>query len=273
MEYTQQQWLEQAKQQPELTEDIPVWLRDFARAARTGNIQDLIADEARRVPERDAKGNPPRYSAVLVLLGGDSLFVPGKDAAEFPENATMLLTHRNPSMREHSGQVAFPGGRREPQDEGPIQTALREAWEETGVNPEGIQPLAVMEPIYIDRSNFAVVPVLAYWAEPIDVYPATSENDWVKAYPLSELVDPEKRFHLHFEKWSGPGFDVEGMILWGFTGSVVTALLQRAGWEKPWEQEARSFDLFRALRSSANGEALSAMAKGFKAAGSQGGAP
>ena len=272
MSYTQQQWMEQIQQQPPLPAEVPVWLRDFVLEARSGRIHDLLDDHSRRVPEKGPEGTPPRYSAVLVLIGGDSLFVPQGEKL-FPEDATLLLTHRAPSMRTHSGQMAFPGGGREDQDPSPIYTAIREAQEETGLDPDGVQPLAVLEPIYIDRTNFAVVPVLAYWKDPMKVYPATLENDWVAPVPLSHLVDPAQRYWVSFMQWRGPAFDVEGMVLWGFTGSVITALLQRAGWEQPWGEDQEPIELFAALKRSANKEALQELAEGFTEAGEEGGAP
>lgn len=270
--YTQEQWLAAITNQPPMPTEVPVWLQQFAQDARTGRIHDLIDDHSRHVPEENEDGKPPRYSAVLVLIGGDSMYVPTDDAP-FPEDATLLLTHRAPSMRTHSGQVAFPGGGREDQDWSPIRTAIREAQEETGLDPDGVQPLAVLEPIYIDRTNFAVVPVLAYWDEPMKVYPASPENDWVAPVPIAELVDPERRYQVAFMQWEGPAFDVEGMVLWGFTGSVVTALLQRAGWERPWGEGQEPVELFEALKRSQNKEALGDLASGFTAAGPEGGAP
>lgn len=271
-EYSQQQWLDKAAEQPELPSELPAWLRDFTTIARTGRIQDAIGDESRAVPDRDAKGNPPRYSAVLVLVKGESTFV-AKEDLPYPTDAAMLLTHRAPSMRQHSGQIAFPGGQREPQDSGPVMTALREAQEETGLNPDHVQPLAVMEPIYIDRSNFAVVPVLAYLAGPSTVYPASSENDWVAMVPIEQLTDPALRYWLTFSQWKGPAFDVHGMVLWGFTGAVVTALLDIAGWSRPWGEDSEPVELFEALKNSANKEAMGTLKESFRQAGDSGGAP
>lgn len=270
-EYTQEQWLQAASDQPSLPAHTPAWLRDFVQTARTETIQSAIDDAAREVPEADSEGNPPRYSAVLVLLSGDAAFEPGSE--KYPENASMLLTHRAPTMRTHSGQVAFPGGQREAQDSGPVATAVREAQEETGLNPEHVVPLAVMDPIYIDRSNFAVVPVLAYLDGPNEVYPASGENDWVDMVPLSALTDPDKRYWLKFSAWTGPAFDVDGMVLWGFTGAVVTALLNIAGWEQAWGEDSEPVDLFTALQNSENKEAMGALKTAFQRAGDDGGAP
>ena len=289
---TQQEWLERSQQQPELPEELPAWVADLAATARSGDIHEALNDSARVVPEVGKDGKPPRYSAVLVLFSDSgNVEVAGTEAgsAEGAKNAgetsaeavksiagatnpAMLLTHRAATMRNHSGQMAFPGGRREPQDRDAIATALREAWEETGLDPETVEPLAVMQPVYIDRTNFAVVPVLAYWREPHDIYPATAENDWVRMVALSHLIDPDHRLRVGFMKWSGPAFTIGDRLLWGFTAGIVDSIVRLAGWERPWKGEP-VVDLFHALEKSSNGEALQSMKQQFRAAGPQGGAP
>ncbi|WP_293817448.1 CoA pyrophosphatase [uncultured Corynebacterium sp.] len=283
------QWLAHMQKQPEMPADLPEWLQDFARDCREVDIHQYLNDSARIVPEVDEHGRPPRYSAVLILLSGDATFprpagATGRQA--IPDDATMLLTHRAPTMRNHSGQVAFPGGRVEESDAGPVETALREAEEETGLNPDTVEPFAVLQPIYIDRSNFAVVPVVAWWRQPHAVSCPTTENDWVEPYPLRELVNPERRFEVGFAGWRGPAWNLHigeenPLVLWGFTGGVISALLRRADWEEPWSSGGGSnaeepSNLFETLAGSANGEALGEMREGFDRAnkmGRNGGAP
>lgn len=255
--YSFEQWLAAAEQQPELPEHLPDWLRPVVEMARSGDMYE----QQRKVPKEGVDGTPPRYSAVLVLPGEAPEAAEASAAGDPP--ATILLTHRAPSMRTHSGQMAFPGGARESQDSGPIATALREANEETGLDPDSVEPVALIRPLYIDRTNFAVVPVLAYWRQPHPVHPATTENDWVQPLPLSELTDPDKRFLVECGPWHGPAFYVDKMVLWGFTGGVVNELLKCAGWERPWDKQ-RKVDLFTALEKSANGEALSDMWDSFR---------
>ncbi|MGO1948656.1 MAG: hypothetical protein ACTH1D_03430, partial [Mycobacteriaceae bacterium] len=115
---------------------------------------------------------------------------------------------------------------------------------------------------YIDRTNHAVIPVLAWWRTPGPVHPATRESDWVRAVPVADLVDPGVRSRIGFLGWHGPAFRVDGYLLWGFTGGVVDALVQLAGWEEPWEEPwvdgepVGVSDLFAALETSRNGENL-----------------
>lgn len=278
-ETTQEQWLQRNAVQPEWPHDLPKWIADVAETARSGDIHEALNDSARIVPKVGKDGKPPRYSAVLVLLSdAEEVEAVGGGAGEgasdsaFPDNAALLLTHRAATMRNHSGQMAFPGGRREPGDDNAIETALREAWEETNLDPDSVDPLAVLQPVYIDRTNFAVVPVLAYWRAPHDICPASTENDWVRMVALAHLTDPAHRFRVGFMKWSGPAFSIGDRLLWGFTAGIVDSILRLAGWELPWKGEP-VVDLFHALEESSNGEALQSMKKQFRAAGPQGGAP
>ena len=283
---TEKEWLENSQIQPELPEQLPGWVADLAATARSGDIHEALNDSARIVPDEGRDGKPPRYSAVLVLFsdsedievaGAGEVEVAGKAGEAVGDiagavNPAILLTHRAPTMRNHSGQMAFPGGRRESQDQDAIATALREAWEETNLAPETVEPFAVMQPVYIDRTNFAVVPVLAYWRAPHEIYPATEENDWVRMVSLSHLINPAHRLRVGFMQWSGPAFNIGDRLLWGFTAGIVDSIVRLAGWERPWTGEP-VVDLFHALEQSSNGEALQSMKKQFRAAGPQGGAP
>lgn len=264
-DHSLEDWLYAAQAQPELPADLPGWVRALVGAARTDAGEDaaagIFSEPARTVPETGPDGTPPRYSAVLVLLGEDGA---GK---------TVLLTHRNPRMRTHSGQIAFPGGRREPQDAGPVDTAVREAVEETALDPASVVPVMVMDPLYIDRTNHAVIPVIAWWRAPGPVHPATQESDWVRAYPVARLAEPALRTRIGFLGWHGPAFDVDGYLLWGFTGGVVDALLQIAGWDQAWEdpwtdgEPVEVGDLFAALEASRNGENLAPAVLGDRLGG------
>ena len=123
-------------------------------------------------------------------------------------------------------------------------------------------PVAILDPIYIDRTNFAVVPVLAYCEDLSEARPATTENDWVAPVPLTQLADPRTRFTVSFGDWKGPAFEVGDMVLWGFTAGVTAALLRVAGWEQEWDATAEH-DLFRVLEQSANEEAIGSMRTQF----------
>ena len=155
--------------QPPLPDAVPPWLRSITQRARDGGIRRQLSDLSRRRPQLDDATRP---SAVLMLLAGDPTYEP-TPSTPYPEDARLLLTHRAPTLRSHSGQMAFPGGRKDPEDATPIDTAVREAQEETAVRPDTMSPLAVLHPILIPRTGNVVSPVLAYWNNPTHVYPAS----------------------------------------------------------------------------------------------------
>jgi 8-oxo-dGTP pyrophosphatase MutT (NUDIX family) len=195
---------------------VPAWLLDLATAAPR-----ITVPSALRPPP--GSGRP---SAVLVLFG------------DGPDGPDLLLVQRGPWLRRHAGQPAFPGGAIEGSDGGPVPAALREAAEEAGVDPSGVQVLAVLPELYISRSGFAVTPVLAWWRRPGPV--ALGDPIEVTAcarVPLAELADPGHRLTVrHPSGTAGPAFRVQGMLVWGFTAALVDVLLALGGWERPWDR-------------------------------------
>jgi 8-oxo-dGTP pyrophosphatase MutT (NUDIX family) len=166
-----------------------------------------------------------RRSAVLMLFG------------EGQHGPDVLLTERAASMRSHAGQVAFPGGAIDEGDDGAIGAALREAHEETGLDPAGVVVAGTMPDLYLPVSDFAVTPVLAWWRAPSPV-DAVDPAEVAKAVrvPVAELADPANRFRWqHPSGYIGPGFHAGGLFVWGFTAGIVDRLLRLAGWERPWD--------------------------------------
>lgn len=199
--------------------------------------------------------NPAR-SAVLVLLSGDAR------KQRRPEDASVVLIHRATTLNNHAGQMAFPGGRVDPGDIDAVDTALREAQEETGLDRASVTPLRVLDSIDISRTGFAVNPVLAYWHAPHPLRAVDpGETDEVLNVPISHLVAPENRMMLRYQGWQGPAFKVDDFVVWGFTGGVLSYLLDIAGWSQPWEK-TRVDELLPVLAQSANGENLSLLRAG-----------
>ena len=212
----------------------PVWLRPLIDAVgETASGSDSAADA-------DA--------AVLVLFTGDA------QAVTLPDNAAVLITHRHPNMRAHSGQMAFPGGRIDPEDLGPVDAALREAHEETGLERHRVIPLAVLDVALTGGSRRRVRPVIAYAADPGHVHPASEiETDDVFFIPVAQLIEPGKRLQVGFGGWSGPAFWAGCYLVWGFTGGIIARLLDAAGWSQPWDATTLN-SLGDVLARSCNGE-------------------
>ena len=168
-----------------------------------------------------------RQSAVLILFG------PGAHGGE-----DVVLTERSHSMRSHAGQVSFPGGAIDPSDSGPVSAALREAQEEVGLDPSGVQVVAELPALYLPPSNFVVTPVLAWWARPSRIRVVDHlEVAQVLRAPLSELTDPARRFTVtHPSGFVGPAFDVDGLLVWGFTAGLLSKVIELAGLERSWDK-------------------------------------
>lgn len=158
-----------------------------------------------------------REAAVLVLLYP----LAGQPA--------VVLTARPPSMREHAGQVAFPGGRRE-EGETFRQTALREANEEVGLDPAQAEVLGALTPLYIPPSRFCVHPFVAICRTPPALFPMEAEVACVLHVPLPRLFDPQHRgrgrWMVRGERCDVPFFEVEGFQVWGATAMMLAELLE-----------------------------------------------
>jgi 8-oxo-dGTP pyrophosphatase MutT (NUDIX family) len=167
-----------------------------------------------------------RRSAVLILFG------------EGPRGADVLLIEKSAHLRTHAGQPAFPGGGADPDDEYPVGTALREAEEEAGIDPDGVRVLATLPELFLGPSDNLVVPVVAWWDDPRDVSVGDPrEVARVARVPLADLTDPANRFRArHPSGYVGPAFGVAGMVVWGFTAGLLDAILEAAGLTRPWDQ-------------------------------------
>jgi len=203
---------------------LPDWLAPLESGARA-----ITADELTRfVPP---EGSQARRGAVLLLFG------------EGPDGPDLLLTERAHGMRSHPGQISFPGGSLDPTDASPIAAALREAEEETGVDPAGVEVFASLPELWLPPSNFAVTPVLGWWRDDSAVGVVDpAEVKSVHRVPITELLDPAHRVTVtHPSGYRSPGFLIgedKDLILWGFTAGIITRLFDFVGWTRPWDKSA-----------------------------------
>ncbi|MBV9515196.1 MAG: CoA pyrophosphatase [Mycobacteriaceae bacterium] len=234
----------------------PAWLKPLVE-----NVGCVPAAYRRRVPAdvlamvtaataTAALAGAGRDAAVLVLFSGPE-DVPAGGA--IPDEVDLLLTVRASTLRHHAGQAAFPGGATDPGDAGPVDTALREAYEETGIDATRLRPLATLDKMFIAPSGFHVVPVLAYSPDPGPVAVVDeAETAIVARVPLRAFVNPENRLMVYrrtfTNRFAGPAFLLNEMLVWGFTGQVISALLDCGGWAQPWNtDDVRELDDAMAL--------------------------
>ena len=172
---------------------------------------DDLNPKARMIPE----GGEPRPAAVLVPL------VPRGDGLH------MLLTERQPHLRHHAGQVAFPGGRIDEADLGPVAAALRETEEETGILPAFVEPLGFLD-TYLTSTNYRVMPVVGILQPGFSVTPQVDEVADVFEVPLAFLMNPVSH-ERHSREWQGLqrhyyAMPWQGHYIWGATAGMIRNL-------------------------------------------------
>jgi len=199
--------------------DVPTAVHDFARAASRARSEDLTDF----LPPSEGG----RDSAVLVLFGMTA-----------DQELDVLVIERAHDMRSHAGQPAFPGGAVDAGDDGPIGAALREAQEETGLDPAGVRVFGLLPDLYIPVSDFVVTPVLGWWHTPSPVSALDpAEVASVHRIRLSEFADPSNRTRVrHPAGYIGYGFGVRGLMMWGFSAGIMSGILDLGGWTRAWDR-------------------------------------
>ena len=221
----------------------------------------------------------PRESAVLILVGvlDDVAAESDGPAPDGPAaDLDLLLIQRAATLRAHPGQVAFPGGRLDPEDGDPedpddvlqlpggpvaaayVRAALREAQEETGLDPSGIEILGALPKAPVPVSGHDVTPVVGWWTRPsaVDVVDH-AESSLVFRVPVLDLVDPDRRHTAEVTREGAnrptlrhrsPAFRVprqitdpvggaDEVVVWGFTGILLDRVLEASGWARPWPKD------------------------------------
>lgn len=183
-----------------------------------------------------------RPAAVLILFG-ELDAVPDADASHGLHDVDLLLLRRAATLRSHPGQVAFPGGQLDA-GETPIEAALREAVEETGLDPTGVEVLGRLGDVAAPVSNHIVTPVFGWWTRASEVV-AVDHAETVEVFrvPVADLLDPANRVSSVVERmgrvFESPGFEVAGTLVWGFTGFVLDWLFDQLGWTLEWDRSRK----------------------------------
>jgi len=209
-------WLTKGTLIPESLKSLPTWLGPLVNAVDGLEVKDLT----QYIP-RVGEGV---HSAVLVLFG---------------DQQDVLIIERATNSRSHSGQPAFPGGRVEISDQSAIEAALREANEETGLDPSGVTPFAQLPDLWITVSNYVVSPILGWWHEPSTIVARdATEVASVHRIPIADFINPDDRVRIrHPSGFMGDAFEVNHLLVWGFTGGLLSTLFELSGWSVPWDRD------------------------------------
>jgi 8-oxo-dGTP pyrophosphatase MutT (NUDIX family) len=167
----------------------------------------------------------PELRALLERPGRPaSVLVPHIDR---PSGLTILLTERAAHLKEHAGQIAFPGGRLASAAETPVEAALREATEEVGLPPDHVEVLGCLD-VHLTGTGFSVTPVVGFVKHRFEPTPDPTEVASVFEVPLRFVLDPGNVAVVYRERL-GSGFRsfemlYEGQRIWGATAAMLVAL-------------------------------------------------
>ena len=144
-----------------------------------------------------------------------------------PHAPSVLLTQRNETLRDHPGQISFPGGRVEPQDRSPRETALREAQEEIGLGARHVEVVGYL-PDYRTVTGFCVTPVVALVTPPFDLRPDPREVAEVFEVPFSFLMDAANHQRRTLLYRGSPRHYIAmpygDYFIWGATAAIIATL-------------------------------------------------
>jgi 8-oxo-dGTP pyrophosphatase MutT (NUDIX family) len=188
-------------------------IESFRRELPGERAHRLMLPQGRQLyPSTDNNGII--QSSVLMLL--------------FPyhEKISTCLIQRPSTMRNHAGQIAFPGGRCELQDENLIHTALRESNEEIGTNVSQVEIIGALTPLYVQVSNFTINPFLG-WSDDLPLFKIDKQEvDHLYLIPaekfLHHTANQIKEVTTNKGTFSVPGFYIDQLFIWGATAMIIS---------------------------------------------------
>jgi len=198
----------------------------FTAAGVRARRHRLHAPGARDLVPRFHAGDAAIDPSLAEFMAGLAL----RDAAvliglfERAEGVSLLLTRRTDALRSHAGQIALPGGKIDPEDDGPVAAALREAEEEVGLDRRLIHPLGLLDP-YVSNSGYRIFPVVAFVEADAPLTPNPDEVADVFEVPLAFLMTPDNHL-IESRPWRGAerryyAMPFEGRRIWGVTAGIL----------------------------------------------------
>ena len=190
-----------------------------------------ILDDVNLETLRSSLLQQPSGSVPIVEAGGDRQNLVAASVL-FPivlheQGPTVLLTQRTDQLRDHPGQISFPGGRVEPGDLSAVDTALREAYEEIGLSPRYVEVIGFL-PEYLTATGYRITPVVAFLTPPFSLRADPSEVAEVFEVPLAFLMNPANH-ERHSREYQGRTRHFFAMpygrhYIWGATAGIIVAL-------------------------------------------------
>ncbi|MEI2703484.1 MAG: CoA pyrophosphatase [Baekduia sp.] len=182
-----------------------------------GRLEQVLLDPV-ETSGRRVRGKAAAVLVAMTDLGGD--------------DAQVVLTRRRDDLRRHAGEISFPGGRRDPGDETLLATALREANEETGLEPAAVRVAGALEPMSTIATGYAVYPFVGVIEPGLPLSPHEAEVAEIVELPLSRLAEvyehrSMRRRGISFKTHAFPVTDE--IFVWGLTGRILHDLLGRLG--------------------------------------------
>jgi 8-oxo-dGTP pyrophosphatase MutT (NUDIX family) len=133
-------------------------------------------------------------------------------------------------MRHHPGQISFPGGKAEKEDQSPEMTAIREAQEEVGIDPSLVEILGKLSELYVEVSRFSIQPILAWADQKPSFLINTEEVERLILFPLTTFAESETIFETELNTVRGllrvKYYPFDNEIIWGATAMVLSELIE-----------------------------------------------
>ena len=198
---------------------VKTYLKETLQGELPGiNAHSKMLPPGRRLKTYDNEISSVKLSSVLLLLfpEGDQLYI--------------CLTKRPQTMKHHPGQISFPGGKVEKEDRSAEMTALREAREEVGINPDAIEILGKLSDLYVEVSKFSIQPFLAWADRKPDFVVDYGEVEELILFPVSDFVANEIISETELETVTGPlqikYYPYNGEFIWGATAMILSELIE-----------------------------------------------
>src|SRR3954470_11822827 len=201
------------------------------RVGRPAPWADLPPEDRRidLADVRTALVDPPEPAGALIDVPGARAAAVLVAMFDVAGEANLLLTKRPETMPSHQGEIAFPGGKREPEDDSLAAPALREAREEVGLEAAAVEIVAELDMIGTVASAFTITPFVGLLDRVPELHPDPREVAAAFAVPVSDLLDPDAYREETWDLWGAPRpmafFELPGETVWGATARILTRLL------------------------------------------------